>query len=407
MKNDRLFGVGEPLVQRERDQGIPADAYVDLISGMGCRAYRSWMHITEILKDPATPDEKAAAQHKRLLKKLQEADIEVTGMSHEWFLPEGCIQKSGHAMPARDLTEGSLYRKALHMLEQSWETMAALFPEVAIWEVGNEWNLNAFLHPDGFLQSDMSHPFSPDEKYDIALDMMYVSARGIRRGNPKARVASFSPALSTPGLGGGMPDFFPVMYGVAWALDQLYSRIRGGKTWSTDPDDFFDIVAWHPYVFTTKEVADKDLFLDVEEPDTLWRDYNDAAYRVMRKYGDGDKQVILTEAGFTDCGRKDWEERYALYNKKIMKYAEEMPYVRTLHNFRLLNENAMLKRAGIEDNQIGGLTEVYFGLFTDPEDGCQPRARAKAIQEMTGATADLAAIGRKIADMLPEKREAR
>ena len=62
----------------------------------------------------------------------------------------------------------------------------------------------------------------------------------------------------------------------------------------------------------------------------------------------------------------------------------EMPYVRTLHNFRLLNENAMLKRAGIEDNQIGGLTEVYFGLFTDPEDGCRPRLRVKAIQEMTG-----------------------
>jgi hypothetical protein len=74
-----------------------------------------------------------------------------------------------------------------------------------------------------------------------------------------------------------------------------------------------------------------------------------------------------------------------------------MPYVRTLHNFRLLNENAMLKRAGIEDNQIGGLTEVYFGLFTDPEDGCQPRARALAIQEMTGSKTDLAALGKSLA----------
>ena len=75
----------------------------------------------------------------------------------------------------------------------------------------------------------------------------------------------------------------------------------------------------------------------------------------------------------------------------------EMPYVRTLHNFRLLNENAMLKRAGIEDNQIGGLTEVYFGLFTDPEDGCRPRLRAKAIQEMTGAKDDLEVLGDVVA----------
>ena len=397
MDKTRLFGVGEPLIQRQRDQGINAPSYMELVKGLGCTAYRSWMHLTEILEDPSTPIPEAVAQHTALLDKCAELDIEVTGMSHEWFLPEGCIQKSGHAMPKRDLTEGSLYMKTLAMLEESWYTMASLFPQVAIWEVGNEWNLNAFLHPDGFLDTDMTHPFSPDEKYDIAVDMMYFSAKGVRRGNPKAKVASFSPALSTPGLGGGLPDFFPVMYGVAWALDQVYSRIKSGKFWSTDTNDYFDIVAWHPYVFTTKDVCDRDLFLDVEEPDTLWRDYNDAAYRVMRKYGDGDKEAILTETGFTDCGNPEWEERYGRYNKKIMDYAAKMPYVRTLHNFRLLNENAMLKRAGIEDNQIGGLTEVYFGLFTDPEDGCQPRARALAIQEMTGSDTDLAALGKSLA----------
>ena len=355
------------------------------------------MHITEILKDPSTPNPEAYAQHKKLLDKAKELDIEVTGMSHEWFLPEGCIQKSGHAMPPRDLTSGSLYMQALSMLEESWYTMASLFPQVAIWEVGNEWNLNAFLHPDGFLDSDMKHPFSPDEKYDIAVDMMFFSARGIRKGNPNAKVASFSPALSTEGLGGGLPYFFPVMYGVAWALDQIYSRIKSGQFWSDNTDDYFDLVAWHPYVFTTREVPDYELFMDVEEPDTLWRDFNDAAYRVMKRYGDGDKQVLLTETGFTDCGNHDWEERYASYNKKILRYAMNMPYVRTLHNFRLLNENAMLKRAGIEDNQIGGLTEVYFGLFTDPEDGCRPRLRAKAIQEMTGAKADLESLGDVVA----------
>lgn len=397
MDKKRLFGVGEPLIQRQRDQGIDAPAYMELVKGLGCTAYRSWMHLTEVLSDPTTPIPEAVEMHTRLLDKCVELDIEVTGMSHEWFLPEGCIQKTGHAMPARDLAEGSLYMQALSMLEESWCTMASLFPQVAIWEVGNEWNLNAFLHPDGFLSTDMTHPFSPDEKYDIAVDMMYFAARGVRRGNPKARVASFSPALSTPGLGGGMPDFFPVMYGVAWALDQVYSRIKSGKFWSANTDDYFDIVAWHPYVFTTKDVSDRDLFLDVEEPDTLWRDFNDAAYRVMRKYGDGHKQAILTETGFTDCGNHDWEVRYGRYNQKIMKYAADMPYVRTLHNFRLLNENAMLLRAGIEDNQIGGLTEVYFGLFTDPEEGCEPRARALAIQEMTGATTNLAALGKTLA----------
>ena len=56
----------------------------------------------------------------------------------------------------------------------------------------------------------------------------------------------------------------------------------------------------------------------------------------------------------------------------------------------------MLRRAGIENNQIGGLTEVYFGIFTDPEDGCRPRERAFAIQEMTGSKTDLEKLGMEI-----------
>ena len=135
IENDksRFYGVGEPLIQRQRDQGIDAASCMDLVKGLGCNAYRSWMHITEILKDPSTPDPEAYAQHKKLLDKAEELDIEVTGMSHEWFLPDGCIQKSGHAMPPRDLTPGSLYMQALTMLEESWYTMASLFPQVDIW----------------------------------------------------------------------------------------------------------------------------------------------------------------------------------------------------------------------------------------------------------------------------------
>ena len=200
----------------------------------------------ELLIDPVTPNWDEVEKHRALLERASRLDLEVTAMSHEWFLPAGCRQKNGHAMPRRDLTPGSLYRRALDMLETSWCTMVSLFPQVKIWEIGNEWNLNAFLHPDGFLASDMTAPFTADEKMDTAVDMMYFAARGVRRGNPNAKVASFSPALSTPGLGGDMPDYLPVMYGVAWTLDKVYSRIKSGKFWSTNTDDYFDLVAWHP-----------------------------------------------------------------------------------------------------------------------------------------------------------------
>ena len=116
MEKNRFFGVGEPLIQRQRDQGIDAAAYLDLVAGLGCTAYRSWMHITEILDDPSTPNPEAVAMHTKLLDRAAELDIEVTAMSHEWFLPEGCKQRMGHAMPPRDLTPGSLYMQALEML---------------------------------------------------------------------------------------------------------------------------------------------------------------------------------------------------------------------------------------------------------------------------------------------------
>ena len=114
--DNRFYGVGEPLIQRQRDQGIDAAAYLDLVKGLGCGAYRSWMHITEILRDPTTPDAEEVERHRRLLDRASELDLEVTGMSHEWFLPDGCRQQKGHAMPKRDLREGSLYRQTLDML---------------------------------------------------------------------------------------------------------------------------------------------------------------------------------------------------------------------------------------------------------------------------------------------------
>ncbi len=77
MEKNRFFGVGEPLIQRQRDQGIDAAAYLALVAGLGCTAFRSWMHITEILDDPSTPNPEAVAMHTKLLNQAAELDIEV------------------------------------------------------------------------------------------------------------------------------------------------------------------------------------------------------------------------------------------------------------------------------------------------------------------------------------------
>ena len=142
MASERLYGIGEPLLVREKDTGVKAAEYLRLVKAMGCNAWRCWMHLTELLKDPETPDRDEVARYTAALDTAAAMDIEVTGMSHLWFLPEGCKEKKGDAVPARDLTAGSAYMRFLEMLETSWHTLVSCFPHVPMWEVGNEWNLD-------------------------------------------------------------------------------------------------------------------------------------------------------------------------------------------------------------------------------------------------------------------------
>jgi len=54
-------------------------------------------------------------------------------------------------VPSRNLTEGSPYKKFLNRYEKSWETLAKTFPNITMWEIGNEYNLHIFLHPQDLL----------------------------------------------------------------------------------------------------------------------------------------------------------------------------------------------------------------------------------------------------------------
>ena len=96
MHKDRFFGVGEPLIQRQNDQGIDAVQALDLVKGLGCSAYRSWMDLVDVLRSPTVPNPDTVRDYTRLLDRAKELDIEVTSMSGTWFLPEGCRQKKGY-----------------------------------------------------------------------------------------------------------------------------------------------------------------------------------------------------------------------------------------------------------------------------------------------------------------------
>ena len=186
--------------------------------------------------------------------------------------------------------------QTLELLERSWRTMATAFPQVTQWEVGNEWNLDTFLHPIGWEYGTPG--FSEEEKMDIAVDLMYFSCRGIRQGNPAAKVVSFSPAVTQPNLGGRGAIYYPSAYGIALAISRIYERIKSGDFWSTNTDDFFDMVAIHPYMLTqimpmaaSEAYPAERRFFRAESPDAGWRAPIDMVYTIMSMNGDGKKQM--------------------------------------------------------------------------------------------------------------------
>jgi len=215
--------------------------------------------------------------------------------------------------------------------------------------------------------------FTLAERADISVDMMFHAARGIRRANPRARVVTVSPC----GQPEGLPSFLPNQYGIAMFFDMIYSRIKSGEFPSDNPDDYFDLLAWHPYYgddFTAR-------------PDDVWFEIHNAAYRVMQKYGDGHKKVLISEFGFSDYGDPEKERQHAEHYRTLFDYVRRMPYIHAFHVFRLYVDSPMSENW--QPGTFGGPLQEFFGLFREPVHGQTPRATALAIQELTGSTADL------------------
>ena len=149
-------------------------------------------------------------------------------------------------------------------------------------------------------------------------------------------------------------------------------NIKSGEWPSTNPDKYFDYLAWHPYSYTS-------------EPDDRWVEVNNELYAVSQKYEKRNKKVYLTEFGYPhtlDINNPDGAiERNTEWILKAYKLVEEkMPYVESMHCFRLFDSC----KAYSWGNNIQ-LTS--YGFFKDPlySDG-REKSIAKAFQKQAGGS---------------------
>ena len=112
--------------------------------------------------------------------------------------------------------------------------------------------------------------------------------------------------------------------GIADFLERIYKNIKSGRWPSTDPDDYFQIACWHPY-------------LSNDEPaESNWVTPQLRIREVMERYGDGDKPVVFSEFGYSDQNIPC--ENVSKYLLEAFQLAREnFPWLKTIYWFRLID----------------------------------------------------------------------
>lgn len=378
-----LFGIGE-VFDNAIDPEIRPEQTIELVGNMGFGSMRLWMHHKKLLQ--LAPDGKVrlndayvTAYRGYIDALLGKGVTHLVSMNHSYLYPASFDgdRESENQIP---LPDSPCYAEFLHLIEESYATVAAAFPQLIYYEVGNEENMHRFIakpnyHLSGGIAEkdyDERYCYTREEKARITVDICYYANRGVKRGNPNAFVVMPSP---TPYFGYAECVEF---------VDVLYRSIESGKLPTglpadTDPDNYFQILSWHPYNFGGD-----------------WQTFTDGCnllYDVAKRHGDDGKKVFITEFGYHDfdfvqSGRcKTKQEADALqarfFRTDFEAFRQKLPYVETVHVFRLYDWIA------------GPGIEVDFGLFTSPAAcGCiRPKEKGKAIYRLIhGENADLAPI---------------
>lgn len=345
------------------ERGLDIAKIMDLLQEMNVGCMRNWMNIRTLLTSPTTINSTEVEKQKQWIAMLNSRGItKILGMSQGAFRTGS--ETDSLAVPYRDMTAGSDYMQFLESYRQSWETLARTFPEILYWEVGNETNNDPFLHPVDY--TTCGTKFTSDEKAMITVDMMYYAAQGVKAANPDATV--IFPAMAPTNGFSSMKTF----------LEKCYLYIESGNApGGTDPDAYFDAMAWHMYYFRTSFTSQN------------WLEGNNAVYQVMVDHGDAEKKVFLTEFGFSDGGSQEKDLAGAQAFREIFDLLEQMHYIDSLYPFRTVEDETAA--------EWGGSIEIYYGMFRVFDTGhFGAKEKAKALCEIYGG--NLSGLDRYIGD---------
>ena len=260
-----------------------------------------------------------------------------------------------------------MYKRWLLMYCECYKLLAAEFPEIAFWECGNEYDWYGFMHQN---IADKVEAYPEQTTGLILADLCYAARKGVHSVAPEAKIVL--PGFTTAECG------FHVFGYMYEAIESKHlPTIEAFDL--TDPDEYFDILAWHPYgegkVEQTREICNN-------------------FHSVAEAHGDGEKAVWLTEIGCTEVMKvgdgKDLtqvQQEVAETMAGIFRMArEDMPGLETIFIFRYTS---------CLDPSVNDY-ESRFGIFYSPYDDVnhgKPKPVAIAIYKyLYGENADVSPL---------------
>lgn len=216
-----LFGIGEPITFRHvQEENLDIVRSFETFRQLGVSRLREWVWARSFLVNQSVANSTFEETMKQVISDAQISNITVMGMSQDFPSWMTGIENDSQAVPSRNTTIGSDYMLFLERYRTSWKTITQTFQNITIWEIGNEFNNDDFLHPQRPNPDATSQNFTTQEKADITTDLLYYGSLGIHEGNPNA----------TTVLGGLAHDPNNDVYNdIKDFLEKVYSNIKKGS----------------------------------------------------------------------------------------------------------------------------------------------------------------------------------
>ncbi len=361
-----LYGICEtPLeLYPEVDSGLTAEWIADVCAAMGIKSYRIWAHMGHLFTvnedDSLTVNQDYADRIHQVVATLEAAGVEKFSLLTSERLHLAEDSKYSNTSVADPTTDIDKYLRGLQIEEKAYEWMAKEFPNIDYYECINEPDHEAgtFINKNGYVYNPAEigageYNFTTEETIKVCMDYCWYIRRGLQNGNPNAKL--MMPALCHYS---SSPAWMEKMY------EAIYSKTlpAGQELSDTDPDNYFDVLNWHPYLNSMFGVGD-----NISEG--LWVERQKEFHDVAVKYGDAEKPVWLTEFGFSDSGditvlgtvTADGQTGKAPTNyvAALEAIKEELPWVETICMFRVTD---------MYNVKYDVATENTFGLFYNPDD---------------------------------------